>query len=115
MMIAGLYVIAIASYYYIATGLGAGPRDCLMVLLTRITRRPIGVVRGVIEFSVALIGWLMGGMAGMGTIISVFAIGFCIQTTFAFFRFNPVTVKQETIQETLDGLRTAFTAGINDR
>lgn len=50
MMIIGLFIIALASYFYIGAAFGAGPRDSLMVALTRKTRLPIGVCRGTIEF-----------------------------------------------------------------
>jgi len=89
MLIAGLYIIALGSYFYMTSNFGAGPRDSLMVAVTRLTRLPIGVCRSTIEFSVALIGWLLGGMIGVGTIISAFAIGFCIQTTFKLFKYKP--------------------------
>ena len=43
MMILGLYIIAFATYFYIGTGFGAGPRDSLMVALTRKTGLPVGI------------------------------------------------------------------------
>jgi len=46
MLITGLFTIALGSYFYIASAFGAGPRDGLMVLLTRKTGLPIGLCRG---------------------------------------------------------------------
>jgi uncharacterized membrane protein YczE len=55
-----------------------------------------------VELSVTLAGWLLGGMVGIGTVISVIAIGVCIQITFAIFRFDPAAVEHETLKQTFD-------------
>jgi len=97
MVIIGLFIIALASYFYIEPGFGAGPRDSLMVILTRKTNLPIGICRGTIEFSTAIIGWKLGGMLGIGTIISAFIIGFCVQITFKLLKLDPTKVNHETL------------------
>lgn len=100
MVIAGLFIIALASYFYIGSAFGAGPRDSLMVALTRKTGLPVGVCRGTIELIAVIIGWRLGGMLGIGTIISAFAIGFCIQVTFKLLKFDATAVKHETFDQT---------------
>ena len=107
-LILGLYLISLGSYFYIGSGFGAGPRDGLMVALTRKTKLPIGVIRGTIELSVTIVGWLLGGMVGVGTIIAGFAIGFCIQTTFRVLKFKPTEIRHSTISETFGDLKSAF-------
>ena len=104
MLIIGLFVISIGSFFYIKAAFGAGPRDSLMVVLNRKTHLPVGVCRSTIELTVTVIGWILGGMVGIGTVISVIAIGFIIQLTFALFRFVPATVKHETLRETYKSL-----------
>ena len=100
MLIAGLYIIALASYFYIKSAFGAGPRDSLMVALTRKTGLPVGVCRGIIELVAVCVGWMLGGMLGIGTIISAFAIGFCIQTAFKWLAFDATKVRHETLNRT---------------
>lgn len=100
MLIAGLFIIGLASYFYIGSGFGAGPRDSLMVALTRKTGLPIGVCRGSIELIAALLGWILGGMLGIGTVISALLIGFCIQTTFKLLKFNATMVNHEALNIT---------------
>lgn len=102
MVLVGLYIIALASYFYIGSGFGAGPRDSLMVALTRKTGLPVGVCRGTIELLAVIIGWKLGGMVGFGTIISAFMIGFCVQTTFKLLKFDPTKVEHETIDQTFN-------------
>lgn len=100
MMIIGLYIIALASYFYIGSAFGAGPRDSLMVALTRKTGLPIGVCRGTIELLAVIVGWKLGGMVGIGTVLAAFAIGFCVQTTFKLLKFDATEVKHETLDLT---------------
>lgn len=104
MVILGLYIISIGSFFYMGSAFGAGPRDSLMVVLARKTRLPVGVCRGVIELLAALMGWKLGGMLGVGTVISAFAIGFCVETTFKLLKFDPTQVKNETLEETYKNL-----------
>jgi uncharacterized membrane protein YczE len=98
-LVLGLYVISLGSFFYIGSGFGAGPRDGLMVALTRRLKLPIGVIRGGIELTATIIGWLLGGMAGIGTIISGLAIGFCIQSTFQVLKFKPTEIKHSTLSD----------------
>lgn len=100
MMVAGLFVIALASYFYIDSGFGAGPRDCLMVVLERKSRLPVGLCRVIVEGSAVLFGWMLGGPVGMGTVLAAFGIGFCIQIVFSLLRFETTRVRHETLQTT---------------
>lgn len=97
MLIIGLFLIALASYFYIGSAFGAGPRDSLMVALTRKTRLPVGVCRGTIELLAVFAGWRLGGMFGIGTIISAFAIGLCVQITFKLLKFDTTEIQHETL------------------
>jgi uncharacterized protein len=97
MLIIGLFIIAFATYFYIGAALGAGPRDSLMVALNRITGIPIGACRGIIELLVVLLGWTLGGMVGIGTVLAAFGIGFCVQITFNLLKFDATKIKHETL------------------
>jgi len=100
MLVVGLFTIALASYFYIGSGFGAGPRDSLMVALTRKTKKPVGVCRAAVEVTAVVVGWLLGGMVGVGTIASAFGIGFCVQVTFRLFQFDATVVGHETLTQT---------------
>ena len=101
MLVAGLIVVAIGSYFYMSSGFGAGPRDSLMVALVRKTKKPVGVCRTVIDLTALIFGWLLGGMVGIGTIISAFGFGFCVQITFKILKFDVTAVKHESLAETV--------------
>lgn len=103
-MVGGLFVIAIASVYYISSGFGAGPRDSLMVVLTKKTKLSVGTCRSGLEILVVIVGALLGGSFGIGTVLAAVLIGFCIQITFKLFRFDPTTIAHENFMDTFRGL-----------
>jgi uncharacterized membrane protein YczE len=108
MLAAGLFIVALATYFYIGSGYGSGPRDSLMVALVRITKMPVGACRAAIEIAAVAIGWALGGMAGAGTVISAFGIGFCVQITFAVLKFDAAAVEHETLAQTYRAIKGAI-------
>ncbi|MCL2318504.1 MAG: hypothetical protein FWC45_00335 [Treponema sp.] len=104
MLILGLFIISLGSYFYIKSAFGAGPRDSLMVVLARKTKIPVGICRSTIELLATLGGWLLGGMVGIGTVISVIGIGFCIQLTFKILKFDVTAIRHETLSDTYTAL-----------
>lgn len=111
MLVLGMYVVSVATYFYIGSRFGAGPRDSLMVALTRKSSLPIGLVRSMIEVTVTLIGWLLGGMVGIGTIIAGVLIGPCLQSVFYVLHFDPTKLPQSSLRENLEELRAAARFG----
>ncbi len=105
MLLIGLTIIAVGSYYYIGAGFGAGPRDSLMVGLNRKTKLPIGLCRGVIELLAVLIGWQLGGQVGFGTILAALAIGPIVQFIFKLFAFDVTKIHHETLSKTWSNWR----------
>ncbi len=102
MLLSGQVVICIGSYFYIGASLGCGPRDALMVALgKRMQKVPIGAIRGLIEGTVLIIGWLLGAKVGIGTVISVFGIGLILQFTFKLLIFDVKNIKHESIADTV--------------
>ena len=71
----GILLFGLGSALYIGGGFGAGPRDSLMLAISRRTGRRIALVRGAIETVVLVAGLLLGGVVGVGTVAFVFLIG----------------------------------------
>lgn len=84
MTVVGIVGNAVATAYYIGAQLGPGPRDGLMTGLHRRTGWPIGRVRTSIEVSVVVVGWLLGGTLGIGTVVYAVAIGPLVQWMLPF-------------------------------
>lgn len=62
MMLIGMFIIGIGSYFYISAGIGTGPRDGLMIALTKRTEKSVRFIRNSTEFSVLVIGYFFGGV-----------------------------------------------------
>ncbi len=75
LLVAGVGLNALATATYIGAGLGPGPRDGLMTGLVRRTGGSVRVVRTGIEVLVLIVGWLLGGTVGVGTVLYAAAIG----------------------------------------
>ena len=71
----GIIAIAIGTAIYLIANLGPGPRDGLMTGLQRVTGFPLAYVRNGLELTVVIIGWLLGGTAGIATLMFVLLIG----------------------------------------
>jgi len=74
-LLAGIGLVGLGSGFYLGAALGPGPRDGLMTGLQRVTGRPVSLVRGCIEVSVLALGFLLGGVAGVGTLAFALLIG----------------------------------------
>lgn len=74
-LLGGIVVVAIASGLYIGAHFGPGPRDGLMTGMHKRLGWPIWACRALVELSVLLIGWLLGGTVGIGTVLFAFLIG----------------------------------------
>jgi len=71
----GILVIGVGGSIYLIANLGPGPRDGLMTGVSRKTGIPMAYVRNILEISVVIIGWSLGGTAGIGTLIFAIMIG----------------------------------------
>mgnify|MGYP007088345888 FL=1 len=78
-----------ATAAYIGAGLGPGPRDGLTTGLVRISGWRIGWARTAIEVAVLAMGWLLGGVAGVGTVLYALANGPLVQWFMARFEIAP--------------------------
>lgn len=86
LMVLGIAGNAVATAMYIGAQLGPGPRDGLMTGLHRRTGRPIWVVRTSLEGAVVILGSLLGGVFGVGTVLYAVAIGPLVQLLLPLFR-----------------------------
>ncbi len=85
LLVGAIVLNAIATGMYIGAGFGPGPRDGLMTGLHACTGWSLRVIRTAIELSVLLIGWLLGGKFGVGTVIYALSIGPLIQLCLPWF------------------------------
>lgn len=75
LLVLGIVLNAVAGGAYIGARLGPGPRDGLMTGLVLRTGRSVRLIRTSIELTVLAVGWLLGGTAGVGTVLYAVSIG----------------------------------------
>ena len=73
--IISVMMVGIGGGIYLVSNLGAGPRDGLMIGLQKVSNLPIAAVRATLEITVVGIGWYLGGIVGIGTLLFAFGIG----------------------------------------
>jgi uncharacterized membrane protein YczE len=75
LMLGGVALNGLATALYIGAQLGPGPRDGLMTGWVRRTGFSVRRVRTTLEVLVVALGWLLGGVVGVGTVLYAVAIG----------------------------------------
>lgn len=73
--IVAVFLVGLGSGFYLTANLGPGPRDGLMTGLQNLTNQPIALIRTIIEVSAVGIGFYLGGIVGIGTLLFAFGIG----------------------------------------
>lgn len=97
----GLLIMTFGRSLYISSELGQGPRDGLFIGLARTTRFEVKYIKLTIEFIVFVIGYLLGGTIGVGTILVVVLSGYLIQFYFKLLHYNPKTSMQNSFRDYL--------------
>lgn len=111
MLIGSLFVLAFGCFLYIGCEMGCGPRDGLMIVLTKITGWKVGIIRLSIESSALIIGWILGGKVGIGTFVIALGAGYCIQLVFKLFRLDVGALQQKNFRQTIAFLKALIHDG----
>lgn len=82
--VGGVCMVGVAATLYMTCHMGAGPRDGLMIGLCHKTGWRVGIVRSLLESTVCLIGWALGGTLGLGTLLFAFGVGWVMQFCLLF-------------------------------
>ncbi|MDQ5821078.1 MAG: hypothetical protein M3540_06535 [Actinomycetota bacterium] len=86
----GIALMGVGSAFYIGAAYGAGPRDSLMLVLSRRTGRRIGLVRAGLEASALIAGFALGGTVGIGTLAFALLIGPSVEASFWLLSKTPL-------------------------
>lgn len=96
----GILLMGFGTGLYIGSRFGPGPRDGLMTGLNRLTGRPIWQVRVALELSVVALGWMLGGIVGVGTVAAAILIGPACQYFMRIFHIPLSTDSQPNVVAT---------------
>ena len=73
--VVAVFIVGLGSGFYLTANLGPGPRDGLMTGLQNLTNQPLALIRTIIEVSAVGVGFYLGGIVGIGTLLFAFGIG----------------------------------------
>ena len=100
MLLIGILIFDFGCYLYMESALGCGPRDSMLVGLSRRTNKlSIGAINTIILICVTAAGWLLGGKVGIGTVISALITGPIMQLVFKLMRFDATGIVHQDIIE----------------
>lgn len=74
-LILGCFILAFGMTIVIKSEAGTGPNDLVGVVISDKTKKPFGICRVLVDFSFVIIGVILGGVFGIGTIVCAFLIG----------------------------------------
>lgn len=98
-LVIGLIIFSYGIYSYLKFELGAGPRDGLLVGVVKITGVSVKYAKPAIEITVLIIGFLLGGTVGTGTVIVTLCGGYILDKIFEWKNFNPKKTDQRKLSD----------------
>ena len=106
LMLIGLFIMGFSQYLYMQAGLSCGPRDSMLVGISKkIPKVKVGYIGTAILITVFILGWLLDGPIGVGTIIAVALQGTLMQVAFNIMKFDP---KDITHQDLIQSMKVIF-------
>ena len=100
-MLFGFLFISLGMYVYMSAECGCGPKDGLLVAIGKqMPKIPIGIVEILLWSVVTLIGWMLGGTVGIGTLISVLGAGAVMHLFYTVIHFEPRKLRHRSIKDT---------------
>ena len=107
-LLLGVLTLGYGVFLYLSAGFGAGPRDGLMVGLTKKTGRSVRFVKNTVEILALSLGYLMGGLPGIGTAILAISGGYFFQFAFKTVNFNVAEVEHRLIIDDINYIKERF-------
>lgn len=108
LLMIGILFYAYGTFFYMVQGMGCGPRDGFMQIITKKTKYSVGIIKNIIELSALGSGWLLGGKVGVGTVITAISMGIFLQIFFKVYKMDIKTLKHRNIKEEVFHLKEVF-------
>ena len=97
LLILGFLILNFGRAMYISSNMGAGPRDALYVGITRIFKVKVTYTKPIIELSITIVGFLLGGTIGVGLLILTIFSGKVIDLTFRLLKYDSMNINNTTL------------------
>ncbi len=97
MLLCGIFLVSWGTFLYISAGWGAGPRDSLMLGLSRLFSTEVWKARTVLEVCVATAGLVLGAKLGVGTVMLAVLVGPGVQIAYRIGGVDPATITHRSL------------------
>ncbi len=74
-LMAGCFILAFGMTIVIKSEAGTGPNDLVAIVLSDKIKKKFSIIRILVDIIFVAVGWLLGGVVGIGTIICAFMVG----------------------------------------
>ncbi len=105
MLFLAIFMMDLGMFIYLKETIGAGPKDGLMILLAKKSGFDMGLVRTCMEVTAVIIGFILGGKFGIGTIIAALTLGPLLGFLFNIFNYDLKKMRHESLFETLKRIK----------
>ncbi|WP_410208220.1 YczE/YyaS/YitT family protein [Fusobacterium sp.] len=104
-LVIGIFFYTYGTYLYMIQGMGCGPRDGFMQILTQKFNLPVSLVKNSIEIIAFGIGWLLGGKLGIGTVATALIMGILLEWMFKIGKIDIKNLRHRSIKEEMVHLK----------
>ena len=115
MLCIGMVLMGFGMVLYLGCGLGSGPRDGMMVAFQKRTNKSIKSIRATMELGALGAGYLLGGTAGIGTVITAIGLGYFIQIVFKICKFKSEDVVHRFIIDDISYVKAYISKDIDNQ
>lgn len=114
MIILGIIIEGYGCWIYLSAQLGAGPRDGLMVILTKRTGKSVQFNKSMAELGAVIVGYFLGGSLGIGTLIMAVLGGPIFQLAFKSVNFDVKELSHRSIKDDINKFKDKYKNKINE-
>lgn len=107
-LLIGIVFYAYGTFLYMVQGMGCGPRDGFMQILTKKLNKPVSFIKNTIELIALGIGWILGGKAGLGTVATAIITGFLLEWMLKFWKIDIKKLHHRNVKEELVHLKNVI-------
>ncbi|WP_288217708.1 YitT family protein [uncultured Fusobacterium sp.] len=107
-LVVGIFFYTYGTYLYMIQGMGCGPRDGFMQILTKKFNKPVSVIKNSIEVIAFVIGWLLGGKLGVGTVATALVMGVLLEWMLKLGKVDIKNLHHRSIKEEMIHLKNVI-------
>ena len=107
-LLIGIFFYTYGTFLYMIQGMGCGPRDGFMQILTTKLNKPVSLIKNSIELIALILGWFLGGKLGVGTVATAIVMGFLLEMMLKMSKIDIKKLRHRSLKEELIHLKNVI-------